>query len=173
MNKEEFSKIILKIKSDKKAMFIILIGFAGMLLIMLSGSDNENKYETTLDNQQIILSERELSYDVENFIENIDGAGRSKVILTFESYEETVYAYDQNESYNHNGESDVENKYVIIDNGEGEGGLKLKILSPKIRGVAVLCKGGDNPVVKERIIMALAALFDISTNKISVATMAN
>ena len=72
-----------------------------------------------------------------------------------------------------NGNSDVENKYVIIDNDKGEGGMQLKIISPKIRGVAVLCKGGDNPIVKEQIITAISALFDISTNKISVATMAN
>ena len=174
MNTEEIKKIILKIKSDKKAMFIIFIGLLGMILIMLSGgSDSENKTESDNINQQIILSERELAYNVEKFIENIDGAGKSKVILTFESFEETVYAIDKNESFNQNGNSDVENKYVIIDNDKGEGGLQLKILSPKIRGVAVLCKGGDNPVVKKQIITAISALFDISTNKISVATMAN
>ena len=173
MNTEEIKKIILKIKSDKKAMFIIFVGLLGMILIMLSGSGSENKLETENNNQQIILSERELAYDVEKFIENIDGAGKSKVILTFDSFEEKVYAIDKNETFNQNGNSDVENEYVIIDNDKGEGGLQLKILSPKIRGVAVLCKGGDNPVVKEQIITAISALFDISTNKISVATMAN
>lgn len=173
MNTEEIKKIILRIKSDKKAMLIIFIGLLGIILIMLSGSESEKKTETDNNNQQIILSERELACDVEKFIENIDGAGKSKVILTFDSFEETVYAIDKNESFSQNGNSDVENKYVIIDNDKGEGGMQLKIISPKIRGVAVLCKGGDNPIVKEQIITAISALFDISTNKISVATMAN
>ena len=173
MNTDELKNFIEKIKGDKKTMLILSIGIIGMLLIMFSGTHVESSDKMNTDNSPTILTERELAYDVEKFISNIHGAGKTKVILTFESYEEMVYATDIDEKIDANGKNDAQIEYVIIDSDDGEDGLKLKILSPKIRGVAVLCAGGDNPVIKEQIITALSALFDISSNNISVAPMAN
>ncbi len=172
MNKDELKQMLSKLKNDKKTMFIIAIGIIGMLMIMLSESSDTDDNVSKVNDSPIMLSERELASDVEKFIENIDGAGKTKVILTFESYEEKVYAVDKDENFNPDGKSDYNGEYVIVDAGDSEQGLQLKILSPKIRGVAVLCIGGDKPVIREQIIMALSALFDISTNKISVAPMA-
>ena len=172
MNIDELKQIFINIKKDKKAMIIVVIGVVGMLLIMLSESGDSTETEDYISDSPLILSERELALDVEGFIEKIEGAGDAKVILTFESFEETVYAVDKDENFTPEGKTDYAGEYVIIDSGDSESGLKLKILSPKIRGVAVICKGGDDPIVKEQIIMAISALFDISTNKISVAAMA-
>lgn len=172
MNTDELKQIFANIKNDKKIIVIIAIGILGMLMIMFSETgEGENKPDHE-NESQLIMSEKELANEVEAFIENIKGAGETKVILTFESFEETVYALDEDEKISLSGESDYSSEHVIIDTGDSEDGLKLKVLSPKIRGVAVTCKGGDNPIVKERIITAISALFDISTNKISVAEMA-
>lgn len=174
MNADELKNLISKIKKDKKTMFIIGIALVGMLLILLSGTGQESgtdpkiKYE-----EQGKITENELALEVESFLENIKGAGKTKVILTFETYEETVYAYDKDEKHTSDGTKDYSDEYVIIDSGDAEAGLKLKILSPKIRGVAVICEGGDNPIIKEQITSALSALFDISSNNISVAVMAD
>ena len=173
MNTDEFKNLILKLKSDKKTVFIIIIAVVGMLLVLLSGMGQESTQEDKDATGQYIVSEKELASEVEKFIENIKGAGKSKVILSFETYEETVYAYDKDEKTDFDGTYDFASEYVIIDSGNTESGLKLKIISPKIRGVAVRCKGGDNPVIKEQIVSALSALFDISSNKISVAVMAD
>lgn len=174
MTTEELKKILKRIKNDKKVIFIIILGITGMLLIMLSESGGEStQAKARSESKQIILSEKELAEDVEQFVESIKGAGKAKVILTFESFEETVYAVDKDENVSSDGETDSSGQYVIIDNGSAEDGLKLKILSPKIRGVAVICKGGSSPVIKEQITTALSALFDISTNRISVAEMAD
>lgn len=174
MNTEQLNRLIINIKSDKKIVFTIAVGLVGILLIMLSGSGNANdNAEKALTGEHMILSERELAGDVEDFIENIKGAGKTKVILSFEAFEETVYAVDKDENISSDGEADFSGQYVIVDNGSKEDGLKLKILSPKIRGVAVTCKGGSSPVIKEQIISAVSALFDISTNRISVAEMAD
>ena len=95
------------------------------------------------------------------------------MIVTYECYEETVYVYDADERIQRDGDSDKSSEYIIIDTGDSEDGLKAKILAPKIRGVAVVCQGGNNPTTKEMIITAISALLNISTNKISVASMAN
>ena len=172
MNTEELKKILIKLKNDKKSMFIIILGLVGMFMIMLSGTDSEGVEPDKASDTQLILSEKELATEVEAFVKNIYGAGKTKVILTFESFEETVYAYDVDENIASDGKTDYTSEYVIIDSGNKEDGLKLKIISPKIRGIAIICEGGDDPIVKSQIISALAALFDITTNRISVAPMA-
>ncbi len=173
MNTEEFKKLLLRLKSDKKLVTVFILGFTGMLLVMLSGTGQESKEEICAENEHVIVSEKDLAYEVEKFVNNIKGAGKSKVILTFEAYEETVYALNNDVDVDADGSYNQNRDYVILDSGNTETGLKLKIISPRIRGVAILCKGGDDPIVKEQITTAISALFDISSNKISIAVMAD
>lgn len=93
-------------------------------------------------------------------------------MITYESYEETVYAYDKNENTDAQGEREFRSEYIVLDSGDKEDGMKVKVLLPEVRGVAVVCQGGGNPIIKEQIITAISALFNISSNKISVAVMA-
>lgn len=171
MDTLELKNLFERLKKDKKAIFIISVGIIGMFLILLSDSGEDNKTKNTAENNNII-SEQELSAEVEELVEAIDGAGKSKVMITYKSYDETVYAFDKDENVNSQGETDYSGEYVIVDSGDKEDGLKLKIISPEIKGIAVVCQGGNDPVIKEQIITSLSALFDISTNKISVAVMA-
>ena len=66
----------------------------------------------------------------------------------------------------------MEEKYIIVDTSQGESGLAIKIIYPKIRGVAVVCSGGDDPIVNSRIKSLVSALFDIGSNRISIARRA-
>ena len=50
--------------------------------------------------------------------------------------------------------------------------LVLKTKEAKIRGVLVVCEGGENPLVCEKVLEAVCALLDIPSNKVSVAKMA-
>ena len=174
MKNEELREMLIKFKSDKKAIVIVAIGIFGMLLVMLSESGDNQSNDNLQENSQVHLyTETELALDIEKFISNIEGAGKSKVIVTYECYEETVYIYDTDERTRADGDTDKSSEYIIIDTGDSEDGLKAKILAPKIRGVAVVCQGGNNPTTKEMIVTAISALLNISTNKISVAPMAN
>lgn len=174
MKSDELKEIFVKFKSDKKAIAIVAIGILGMLLVMLSDSESSREIDNSYENSQIHLyTETELAQNIEKFISNIEGAGKSKVIVTYEYYEETVYIYDTDEQIQTDGDTDKSRKYIIIDTDDGEDGLKSKVLAPGIRGVAVVCQGGNNPSTKELIITSISALLNISTNKISVAPMAN
>lgn len=173
MNKDELINLFAKIKKDKKTLMIIIVGFIGMFLVLASeiGAEKEVKNNNKVSEVNI-FSEKELAEEAEKLIESIAGAGKTKIMITYESYEETVYAYDKDENINAQGERDFTSKYIILDGDEKEEGLKLKILLPEIKGVAVVCQGGENPIIKEQIISALSALFNISSNKISIAIMA-
>ncbi|MBQ4604094.1 MAG: stage III sporulation protein AG, partial [Clostridia bacterium] len=62
-------------------------------------------------------------------------------------------------------------EYVIVDGDSGERGIVVRVAEPKIRGVAVVCKGADSETVRSRIVETVTALLDISSARVSVAKM--
>jgi stage III sporulation protein AG len=91
-------------------------------------------------------------------------------MLTLKDTNESVYAKNSQESSNDSSYS-KEYEYVLYDGDDGETPVLIKQYFPQIQGVAVVCEGGDNTAVKERIINALSSLFNISTSKISVSKL--
>ena len=58
---------------------------------------------------------------------------------------------------------------MIVKSGSGtEECLVVKVYEPVVKGVAVVAEGADNAQVKKAITETVCALFDISTNKVSV-----
>ncbi len=158
---------------DAKKGLLLSVAAFGIILIVISNLSFTNKTEEeTATEQEHGFSEKEYSSQLEGRIEemisSLYGAGRSKVIVTLDCDYETVYAKDG--SYSKDDlSSDEESEYIIIDSDEREDGLVLKTVTPKVRGVAVLCEGGDNPSVIQAIVDMLSALLDIGTNNISVS----
>lgn len=159
------SELFEKIKKDKKSLVIICAAVLGMVLIMLSGTTDE-KSKTEVKNgteETYQISEEKL----QKLLSKIKGAGRVSVIISYESGSEAVFAYDKDENLQKD-EQRTKSDYIIVDGENGETGLKIKTVYPKIKGVAVVCDGADDPFTKEQIISVVSALFDISTRKISV-----
>lgn len=167
-----FADTLNRLKKDKKALLTVIAGITGMLLVLLSelplfsgNVKNENQSETVYMNQSI-------QEDTERLISQIKGAGKVSVMLTYEVSEERVWATDRDTRVKSDGESDESEKHIIIDSSDGETGLAVKVIYPKVRGVAVVCTGGDDPIVQSEIKSLLSALFDIGSNRISIARRA-
>ena len=62
---------------------------------------------------------------------------------------------------------------VIYDenNNSNKSPFVVSNYMPKVEGVAVIAKGGDSPLVKEKITGIIKALFGIEINKIAVGKM--
>jgi stage III sporulation protein AG len=103
---------------------------------------------------------------LEEMISSIRGAGKTKVMVTLECSDENVYAVEEKTN-----NSSYEKNIVVIETENGEGGILLKVTQPRIRGVAVVCVGGASPTVRQSIIETLTAVLDISSARISIATM--
>lgn len=162
---------------NKKLTLIVFVGILGMVLIAFGsfGSKQPEEKAQTQKNEQTqntFEDEKNLS----QFLKNINGAGRVEVMITYESGGENVYAVDvsENSLKGENGKEEIKNssEHIIIKNGGNENGLEIKEIYPKVRGVAVICDGGDNPVIKEQITKIVCALFNINSNQVSVAQMA-
>ena len=143
-----------------KGIGLIFIGIiAGITLIIIGNFDfskpeSESVIEPKTDHTQ------RLEEKITALIEHIDGVTGVNVMLTLESGNEYVYAQ------NRNGEI---RDYVIINEADrSESTVLVKEVNPQIRGIAVVCGGGDNPLVQSRIINLLSALFNLSTNRIYV-----
>lgn len=169
--KQRISDILSRLKKDKKALLTVIIGIAGMLLVLVSELPSFSENEQEVKGNETYFGDS-LQEDTERLISKIQGAGRVSVMLTYDSGEETVWAKDSETQTQSDDKADVEEKHIIIDSQNGETGLAVKVLYPRVRGVAVVCTGGDDPVVKSEIKALLSALFDIGSNRISIARRA-
>lgn len=143
INKDVFTSFL---SSDKAKTVFVFVGLGAILLIFLSGQLTSDKENTDIISELSASSYSEsLSNELVNMIENIQGAGDTQVLLTLES------------SY----------EYVYLDDDK----TLTKILEPKVRGVAVACKGGDDPVVKEKVTQMLTTVLSVSTSSISVSKL--
>ncbi len=169
MNKNDFKAVRDKLLKDKKTLAVVAVGLLGMLTLLLS-SFGGNEAEQTQEDYFLQQTERDKK-ELAQLISDVAGAGKTRVMITYDSSEELIFATDTDTSTAEN-KSDIKREHIIVDEGSDETGLVAKTVYPSVRGVAVVCQGGNNPIVKEQIISIVSALFDISTNKITVADMA-
>lgn len=174
MIKEQLVKLKELLISNKKIAFIIIIGLCGIVLICLSEVTNKEAVKTETTTESIKSNEKEYIDNLENkltdIISSIEDAGQVKVMITLKGSNENVYAVNENIKNDENS-NNYSNSYVIIDNKNTKEGIRIKILEPEIRGVAVVCTGGNNPKVVEQITNAVTTVLGIGSNKVSVSKM--
>lgn len=185
--KQKVKDIFKKLSADKKTMFIVLAGIIGVLILVASEFIPEGE-KAKEDEEEIQVSE----YNIENhyeyaemlekkltdLISSIEGAGGTKVMLTLESSSEAVYAQNDKTDMESNDENSEkiskENDYVLIKTDSSkEEALLLKIIQPEVKGVAVVCEGGDSIYVQQKIIETISAVFDINASKIKVTKLSS
>lgn len=158
----------------KKPIFLKVSAAVGIIMIIIilisdiSGGDDEPEKrpadKISFESADIYAAGTEERLCT--MLSEIEGVGRAKVMLTITSTEEYVYAETQK-----TGSSQSENSYVIIDNGSQKEALLKKINNPAVSGVLVVCEGGDDPKVCEKVYIAVSTALNIPTNKIYVAEM--
>lgn len=176
-NKLINGKIYDLFKKDKKILILVVAGFIGVLLIALSEINIDNSIDKEKNNTQIMNSYEYCDYlekRVEDIVNSIDGAGEVRVMITLAETTEYVYAQNQNGTKKSNKDSensDNKSDFVIIEKDNNDSGLLIKTFEPKIRGVAVVCDGGDNPSVQQQIYSTVSAVLNVSTARISISKL--
>lgn len=133
--------------NDGVRRIIIIAGIVGIALIFLSTYIDFGKSD--IDKADKAFSVKTYSTEIENnlqsVISKIQGAGETHVLLTMENSVEYVYL--------------------------GDSTTKTKEIEPLIRGVLVVCEGGDEPVVIQRITDAVTKSLGISTAKVCITKL--
>lgn len=176
--KKATDSIAEKTRLDKKLLAIMALAFAGIIALMLSEvvpQEKKAEDEPQSESQTQTDYAAETEAKLKDILSAIEGAGRVKVMVTLESSGEEIYLRDTSLSSDGNDKSGISsdevNKYIIVDNGDGESGIVAKVISPKIRGVAVVCDGGSSTVVRAAITQTVTALLNISSARVSVTKM--
>lgn len=146
-----------------RAALAFLIGGLAMLLILLSElfptqanttSQQENRTTNAIDYQA------QLETRLEELISQMEGAGKTTVMLTLESSEEMIYAVDTRSDTQQSQQT-----HVLLGDGTA---LKETIYQPQVRGAAVLCEGGGDVRIAAKITEMVSALLDLPSNRICV-----
>lgn len=168
-DEKQESGIFGKLKNTKSITLLIIGVVAGLLLIFIGNTDVKN---TSVKSQsaeaQLDMTDKyveDLEVRLIQILSEMDGISEVSVIITADSCIETVYA--QNGRYD--GGSLTEKEYVIIDSNGNDAPITVKLVYPKIRGVAVVCQGGSNPINQEKIANLVSSLFDIAQNRVYVS----
>lgn len=176
MNDKIKEKLVQKLKADKKLLLIVAVGVLGMALIFFSEIKPTSKKETAaLSTTESVSYEETVEKKLKDLIESIEGAGKAQVMVVFESSKESVFAKDIDEN-SENGEKTstkkTKSEYIIVEKSGEENGLLTKAVYPAVSGVAIVCDGAGDSVIKQRIVETVSALFDINSKNISVVRKA-
>ena len=185
MNTDKIKKSTKKLSTlDKKTKVILIIGAAGILLILLSefipskktvsepAAESVCQYGDDEEAQYKIQTEKELK----SILEKIDGVGECDVMVTLEGTTEYIYAENLNEYTDTDGEKSSnkhENEVVMIEQDGSKQALVRKIIKPQITGVVIVCEGGGDLKISERVIKAAKAALNLSSGKICVESKIN
>lgn len=167
---EKIRKVLMK---DKKILVLSVLVLIAIVFLVISefAAKSEKKTDIETSENTAEYAER-IEEKLTRLISSVDGAGEAVVMITLDTGEENVYAREIKTDEESNGDKSsnkYEYEYIVIRNGAStEDGMLLKVIEPAIRGVAIVCDGGDNAAVRENIINTVSAVLDIKTNKISV-----
>ena len=103
---------------------------------------------------------QQLEQQLSDLIAQVEGTGKTTVMITLESGEETIYALDTL-----SGQTQEQQTHVLLDDGTA---LAQTVCTPRVCGVAVVCEGGGDVRVAARITELVGALLDVPSNRICV-----
>lgn len=189
MTKKQKEKLI-KFFNEKNKTIIVVIGILAIIFIFLSNyftnTNTPAQHENIIDKNTSLEYSRQLEKDLSGIISGIEGAGECKVMVTLENGIETKYATqgktnselvtqeNGNSSTQTKQSGDTQTEYIIIKNSDGtQQALQITEIEPTVKGVVVVCSGGENPTVQQRIISAVTTALNISSKKVCVTKLSN
>ncbi len=147
---------------------MILISVLSLILLFYFFGRDGNKLENSANSTDFYSYAELLRKNLESTLSGMAGVGKCSVMITFSDAGETVYACDEDLSSSE-GKTDSDRKYVLISSRSE--GLVLKVYSPSVLGVAVICEGGESTRVKNDVTEILSRTLGISADRIAVKKM--
>lgn len=171
-----------KIKNlTKNPKVLMILGFIGIALIFVSSifsSGDTNKEQVAQQTDYNAQAYREaLENDVKNIVTGITGDKNPTVVITLESGVRYSYASaaetDTSSSTGSSSDQSSESKkqsYITVKTADGgEQALVVAEIMPEVRGVAIICSGGNNQSVVEKIQNAVTAALNITTKRVYIS----
>lgn len=147
-------------------------GFLGMGCILLSELPSDSDPPQREQSPAVQTEAHEdyaasLEHRLTEMLSRMEGVGEISVMVTVQSSKEQIYAEEVKESAGEHNTQREHKPIITQQNGE-EAALITKTQYPEIQGVAILCRGGDNAVIREQICDAVSTILGIPVSHIYV-----
>lgn len=185
------------LKEDKETIFtklaenemyrkiVIIVGLIGIALIFLSGLfKNDQPEAKTVSSPNVISADQyaaQLESKLTDIVSRIQGTGSAKVLVTLERSTQYVYATEEKKSNQttqdksdgtttkNEANDNTETTYTLVKGADGaQKALAVTEVQPIIKGVVVVCDGGDDPAVQQNVISAVTTALDITSVRVCV-----
>ncbi len=177
--------------SDRALTVIVIVGLVGIGLIFISSyirppsKDSAASVEESIGAENSGLEEyrSSITQELGNMLASIDGVGKTKIMITLDGGVRNIYATDTDtngrETSRKNGEDEnadkqnTEKRSCILVRGKdgSEKALTVGKMMPQVKGVLIVCEGGDDGDIVQRVKDAVSAALDISQSHICVSKL--
>lgn len=139
---------------------------AGVLLMVLphflpSGSVSAKEKQKSAEQETLAAYGERLEHRIAQMADALAGVSDASVLVTLECSEETVFAEEKTVS----GKDVYATSYLLRAGGEP---VAVCEITPQIRGIAVVCRGGGDPAVQLSLISMLTAAFNLPASRVFV-----
>lgn len=182
----------------KPPIMLLIAAFALIILLIInsitpdSNRSSETVFKSTDDettpvslgkkSNASVTEQYEEQYEqqLKDALEHIVGVSDVLVVVNVEGSETQIIEKNRVSAHSSTDETDkeggkrtiedqsVDEKVVIIRDGDGEKALVVSVEKPKIRGVLVVAKGAERIATKKELIEAVTRVLDVPSHKVSV-----
>ena len=150
---------------------VLLLAFGDHIPALMSGNGNGSEGDAVTEGgatDELALYAAALTEQIEQLCSTVRGAGSVRAAVSLQGGFTYLYAADR-ESRQDEGEMlQTSESYITVGNGSGEQAVLLTKVPPEIRGIGIVCEGGENAAVRSEILSLLSAAYDIGSNRIYV-----
>ena len=177
-------------KKIENLVFLLIILIVVLVAINFIWNDKKENVKTTDNNKKLAIQEEtkkdsdsDLKEQLEDILQNINGVGKVKVLITYSQTSQVLPLYNEDTSKKDTEEKDKTGgtrivtetdtkKDVIFQETNGNKmPITQSVISQKVEGAIVTAQGANNMAVKTDIIQAVEAVTGLSSHKIQVFTM--
>lgn len=161
------------LSNEKSIRLIVLLGICGILLVYLSNAFGSDKADKAVISKQDTSAtsfdyEQRLERSLARIVTAITGEEAPAVLVTLESGSKTIYAENEKSSLQ-NERTEQESSHVILKGTDGgQQALTVTELQPSVKGVVIVSGYAADPVVREKLTMAVKTALDISSARVCV-----
>ncbi|HBJ24967.1 MAG TPA: hypothetical protein DDY65_03000 [Ruminococcaceae bacterium] len=148
---------------------VLIAGIAAIVLLFLSTLTPQSEPQTVQQYtaEETAKLERELERRLTELLAEIDGVSSPQVMVTLDRTSERVFA-EESKTRSGSGENSTESTLAL--SGSGKEALETSVILPKVRGVAVVCGGAEDIVIREKVVNTAARVLDIKVSQVYVTS---
>ena len=148
---------------------VLIAGIAAIVLLFLSTLAPQSEPQTVQQYtaEETAKLERELERRLTELLAEIDGVSSPQVMVTLDRTSERVFA-EESKTRSGSGENSTESTLAL--SGSGNEAQETILILPKVRGVAVVCGGAEDIVIREKVVNTAARVLDIKVSQVYVTS---